>query len=350
MSIGHLDLDAFFARCEELRSPEFKEKPLVICVYTREGESGAVSTSNYEARELGISSGISLTEAQEKANDETVFLPVDHDYYREKSREVMSILRSHSSEVQKASVDEAYFKLRTRPAHRARKIQADIEAEGLSASVGIAPNKFLAKMASEEDKPGGITRVREDEAVEFLSDKPAGEMHGVGESTEQRLREAGIETCGDILEADNTSLVDALGKNRAVSLSAKASGQGSTEFEESERKQMSRIRTMPRNSSDYGFLKRQLGITCRELWDRVKHREKAFTKVVLIAIDTDLNTYTRSRSIKTSDSGERMFREADRLLQRLLSETDTDFRRIGFRVAGFVDKDKQTSLSSFSVQ
>ncbi|MFB6291961.1 MAG: DNA polymerase IV [Candidatus Nanohaloarchaea archaeon] len=350
MPIGHLDMDAFFARCEELRNPELEEKPLVICVYTREGESGAVSTSNYEARELGIGSGMPLKEARAKATEETVFLPVDHDYYREKSREAMSVLRSRSSRVQKASIDEAYFELDGRPVEKAKKIQAELESEGLSASIGIAPNKFLAKMASEEDKPGGLTRLREEEAEDFLREKSVGEIHGIGDATEKKLEDAGIETCGELLEAENALMVELFGKKKAVSMKAKASGEGSTELGDRERKQMSRIRTMPRNSSDYGFLKRQLGLTCRELWERVKNRDKAFTKVALVAIDTELNSYTRSRSVKTTESGERMFREADRLLQRLLSETDAEFRRIGFRVAGFVDKEKQTSLDTFALQ
>ncbi len=344
--IAHLDLDAFFARCEELRNPELEERPVVICVYTRGRSSGAVSTSDYRARELGIGSGMPLSEAREKADEETVFLPVDHEYYRGKSREVMSIIRSHSREMQKTSVDEAYFRLEAEPLQKAKKVKAEIESLGLSASIGISVNKFMAKMASEQDKPDGLTLIEEEDARDFLSDKPVGELHGVGDSTEAKLENMGIHTCRDLLETDSNRLVSEMGRNRAASLKERAKGQGSVNLEDSERKQISKIKTLEKNSSEYRYLRSELGELSHKVFHRLERRGKAFRKVTVIGIDTGLDTYSRSRTIKTSNSRRKLFVHADDLLQQLVSE-EVELRRLGLRASSLVDIDQQTSLTNF---
>lgn len=345
--IGHVDLDAFFARCEEIRNPELEGEPLVICVYTRGGSSGAVSTSNYEARELGIESAMPLSEARSKATDDTAFLPVDHEYYSSISDEVISVLRSRSLEVQKYSVDEAFFRIRRDPERKAKEIKAGIESLALSASVGIGPNKFVAKMASEEDKPDGLTVIPAEEVQGFLEDKPVGRLHGVGESTEEKLLEMGIERCADIREANSSLLVGELGKNRAASLKAKARGEGSRDLESDERKQMSKIVTMERNSTDFGYVSKELSRACQQLVRRLEKEKKAFSRVGVVAIDAGLETYRRSRKVKTAPPGPKLFGEAERLLEEMMSEHKIEVRRVGVRASGLVDRDTQTALTSF---
>lgn len=345
--IGHLDLDAFFARCEELRDPELEGKPLVVCVYTRGGSSGAVSTSNYEARELGIESAMPLKEAKARATDDTVFLPADHEYYSEMSRRVLSVLRGHSSEVQKYSIDEAFFRIEKDSLRTAKKIKADIEALGLSASIGIGPNKFVAKMASEEEKPDGLTLVEGDEVVEFLSGKPVEEIHGVGDKTAEKLREMGLERCQDIREANSALLVHKLGKSRAASLSVKVQGKGSRELESEDRKQISKIVTMEQNSSDFNYVSKELSRACQKLVDRLSEENTAFSRVGVVTVDSGLETHSRSRSIKTSPPGPRLFSEAERLLEEMISREELEVRRVGVRVSGLIDTDRQTALSAF---
>ena len=345
--IAHIDMDAFFARCEELRNPQLEEKPVVICVYTRGKTSGAVSTSNYKARELGIGSGMPLSEARQRANSETVFLPVDHDYYREKSEEVMSVVHSFSREVQQTSIDEAYFRLEKDEEEKARKIKARIESLGLTASIGIAPNKFLAKMASEEDKPDGLEIVREDEIDDFMEGRNVDALHGVGDKTADRLEEWDVKTVEGLQEVDNSRLVEEFGRSKTASLKARVRGEGSTSLESEEQKQISKIKTMERDSKDPEYIVRELESAVEMLYSRIENEKKAFRKVTLIGIDTHLDNYTRSTSVKTSDSKHELQENAEKLLQRLVREERPEIRRIGIRVSDLVDRQSQTDLQSF---
>lgn len=345
--IAHIDMDAFFARCEQIRKPELKEKPVVICIYTRNQSSGAVSTSDYRARELGISSGMGLREAQEKATEETVFLEADHDYYRRKSEEVFSILSSFTSKVQKTSIDEAYFRLEGDEIQKAKKIKAGVESLGLTASIGVAPNKFLAKLASEEDKPDGLKKVERDERKEFLEGKDIIDLHGVGSKTEQKLRDLGIENVEDLREANNSVLVQEIGRERAASLKRKAEGKGSRKLDAGSQKQISKIKTMERNSRNHRYIMAELEKLAQKLDERIKSKQKAFRKVTVIGIDLELNQYTRSKKIDTAESHDELMEHADQLARRLVQEQNTQFRRIGLRVSELVDRKKQMSLQKF---
>lgn len=345
--IAHIDMDAFFARCEEVRRPELEGKPVVICIYTREKSSGAVSTCNYEARELGIDSGMPLREAQERATEETEFLEADHDFYRRKSEEVMAILSSFTSRIQKTSVDEAYFRLDGEEVGKAKKIKASVESLGLSASIGIATNKFLAKLASEEDKPDGLFRVEKEEVNEFLSGKDLRELHGVGSKTEEKLKHNGIEDVDDLREANNSKLSEIVGRDRAAVLKQKAAGKGSRKLESGEQKQISKIKTMERNSRNKRYMMKELEELSQRLHERVEEKQKAFRKVTLIAIDTELNQYTRSSKIDTAESRQDMIEKAETLLEKLLDQKESQFRRLGLRVSDLVDREAQMTLKSF---
>lgn len=346
-SIGHVDLDAFFARCEQRRRPELEGKPLVVCVYTRGGSSGAVSTCNYEARELGIESAMPLSQARKRASSDTVFLSVDHEHYSKMSSRVLSKLRSHSPEVQRYSIDEAFFRVDGSPVETAKRVKADIETLGLSSSVGVGPNRFVAKMASEEDKPDGLTVVSEEEVSGFLEDKAVEQLHGVGEKTAGKLRELGIQTCEDMRQVNSSRLVDELGRKRAASLKAKTRGEGATEFGSSDRKQMSKIVTMEQDSGDPDYVQKELARACQQLVDRLEQDSRAFSRVGIVAKDVELETYTRWRKVKTSRPGEKLFEEAGDLLDELMAEEEPELRRVGVRVSELVDTDRQTALSAF---
>lgn len=345
--ISHIDMDAFFARCEEARKPELENKPVVICIYTRNKSSGAVSTCNYRARELGIDSGMALSEAQNRATDETVFLEADHDYYRKKSGQVMSVLSSFTSKVQKTSVDEAYFRLEGDEVEKARKIKAGVEALDLSASIGIAPNKFLAKLASEEDKPDGLFKVEMDERKSFLEGMDVIELHGVGSKTEQKLKQNGIEKVEDLRQVNNSFLSEIAGRERAAALKQKAAGKGSRKLESGEQKQISKIKTMERNSRNKRYMIKEVEELSHLLHERVNSKQKAYRKVTLIGIDRELNQFTRTKKIDTAESRGRIVEVAEQLLDRLLDQKDSDFRRLGLRVSDLVDREAQMTLNSF---
>jgi DNA polymerase IV (DinB-like DNA polymerase) len=345
--IAHIDMDAFFARCEQIRKPELKQKPVVICIYTRNKSSGAVSTSNYKARELGINSGMALREAEEKATDETVFLEADHDYYRRKSEEVFSILSSFTSKIQQTSIDEAYFRLEGDKIQKAKKIKAGIESLGLTASIGIAPNKFLAKLASEEDKPDGLKKVENDERKKFLDSKEIIDLHGVGSKTEEKLEKAGIKTVEDLRDVNNSLLAQKVGREKTASLKRKSIGKGSRKLETNSQKQISKIKTMERNSRSHRYIMKEIEQLAEKLDDRIKSKKKAFRKVTVIGIDTELNQYTRSKTIDTTESREELVNHADQLVRKLLKQENIQLRRIGLRVSNLVDRKTQMTLQKF---
>ena len=176
--IIHVDLDYFFAQCEERENPAYKDKPVVVCVYaTRGGDSGAVSTANYVARKFSVKSGIPITLAKRllKGRD-AVFLPVNRELYDKVSLEIMRILRNHADRFEQVSIDEAYLDVSQKAngnfalaSELAKEIKEDILArEKLTCSIGVGPNKLVAKVAAGHKKPDGLTIIKPEEVRGFL--------------------------------------------------------------------------------------------------------------------------------------------------------------------------------------
>src|SRR5674476_607943 len=176
------DFDYFYAQCEELRNPTIKDKPVVVGVYSgRTEESGAVSTSNYIARKYGVKSGMPLFLAKRKLEGtESVFLPVDHEYYDEISDRIMRIFRSYATSLEQVSVDEAYLDVTEqvegsfeKARDYAQEIKADVKNQvGISFSVGVGPNKIVAKIACDSHKPDGLTIVKPIDCLLYTSPSP----------------------------------------------------------------------------------------------------------------------------------------------------------------------------------
>ena len=184
------DFDYFFAQCEELRNPAIKEKPVVVGVYSgRTEDSGAVSTSNYIARKYGVKSGLPLFMAKRKLEGtEAVFLPVDHEYYEQISNRIMNIFRKYASELEQVSVDEAYLDVSEqvgcsfgKARDYALTIKADVKAQvGISLTIGVGPNKLVAKIACDSQKPDGLTIVRSEQTKELLAPLTINRLLGIG--------------------------------------------------------------------------------------------------------------------------------------------------------------------------
>src|SRR3972149_5199118 len=185
-----VDLDYFFAQCEELRNPALKDKPVVVGVYSgRTADSGAVSTANYIARKFGVKSGIPLFLAKKRlAGAEAVFLPVDHLFYEQISDRVMQALRGYADGFEQVGIDEAYLDVTQKiqgsfeaATDLAQKMKNDVQNHvGITFSVGVGPNKLVAKIASENQKPDGLTVVKPEEVKRFLSPLPVDRLIGVG--------------------------------------------------------------------------------------------------------------------------------------------------------------------------
>ncbi len=230
--IGHLDMDAFFAAIEERDNPRLAGLPIVVGSDPKGGMGrGVVSTANYAARAYGIRSALPISTAwrlsdaaERKGLPPAAFLDVHMQKYGEVSRRIMAILRTHAAHVQEASVDEAYFDLSfladeisSDPYENARELARIIkkeikEAEGLTASIGIGPNKLIAKIASDAEKPNGLTVVCEEDAENFIAPMGIRVIPGIGPKTEQKLNGLGVRLVRDVKKFSSEELRTLLGK------------------------------------------------------------------------------------------------------------------------------------------
>lgn len=214
--IMHVDMDAFFASVEQLDNPDLRGKPVIVG-----GQScrGVVSTCSYEARRYGVHSAMSMAEAR-KLCPHGEYVPVRMRRYQEVSKKIMSIFHDFTPLVEQLSIDEAFLdvsgmeKLYHNTEEIGWLIKKRIAAEtGLTASVGLAPNKFLAKMASDLQKPDGFTIIRHAEAAKFIADFPVTKIFGIGRMAEKSLLQYGISTIGQLAAAENNVLKKVFGKN-----------------------------------------------------------------------------------------------------------------------------------------
>jgi DNA polymerase-4 len=219
-AIIHLDMDAFFAAVEELRNPELRGRPVVVGGDGNPRHRGVVSTCNYEARKFGIHSAMPLITAF-RLCPEAVFLAVDMAFYEKFSHRIMAILREYTPLVEPLGLDEAFLDVSPSSASGTPMMAVEIAQEmkkrimaetGLSASVGVAPNKLLAKITSGINKPDGLTIVEETEIEEFLEPLPVRTLWGVGPKTDARLAGYGIRTVGELRRRPLPDLQEHFGK------------------------------------------------------------------------------------------------------------------------------------------
>ena len=201
--IVHIDLNAFFVRCEEIKNPSLEGKPVII---GHVGRGGIVSTCSYAAREYGVRSGMPTYEALLKCKN-AIVLGVDFHFYHEKSKQFFAFLKNYINLIEPASVDECFcdftnvLKDVKEPLVFLRNLQKDLYKEtGLKCSIGVAPTKFLAKMASDMKKPLGLTVIRKRDAKKMLSPLPIEDFFGIGKKTSPHLRALGINTIGDLIK------------------------------------------------------------------------------------------------------------------------------------------------------
>jgi DNA polymerase IV (DinB-like DNA polymerase) len=342
-----LDLDYFYAQCEEVRNPGLKGKPVVVCVYSgRTEDSGAVSTSNYEARNLGVKAGIPIAFAKRalKNQPNAVFLPMDKEYYQLVSDRIMEILRSKADRFERVSIDEAYLDVSSscegsyeKSLDLARSLkQAILNSEGLTSSVGISNSKLISKMAADESKPNGLLLVEPERVKQFLEDKPIGKLPGIGPKTEEKLASLCITKLGELANFDPDKLSRIFGKNLGPGLRLAAQGIDESTVEEKEAEQLSRIITLKRNSSTLDF-KDELEPLAKDISLRLFESKKKARSIGIIAITTALRAKSRARTLElATDSSEVIFKEACALFDLFFHEEKKEIRRAGIRVSSLV--------------
>lgn len=209
-AIIHIDMDAFYASVEQRDNPSLKGKPVII---GGKSDRGVVCAASYEARKYGVHSAMPGRTAQ-KLCPNGIFLPVNMEKYKNTSREIHSIFRRYSNTIEPISIDEAFLDVSGKnPIKIAKAIKNDIKGEqNLTASIGISYNKFLAKLASDMEKPNGLTIIEKEEAVEMLKPLSVRKLWGVGPMMENELNRLGLYYIGDIQNYDEEVLVELFGK------------------------------------------------------------------------------------------------------------------------------------------
>ena len=217
--VMHVDMDSFFASIEVRRDPSLAGRPVIVGADPKGGAGrGVVSTCSYEARRYGVHSGMPISRAYDLC-PHGVYLPVDRNLYVRTSADIMAILSRHAGRIEQVSIDEAYLDVSDAggfPAAEAlaAAIKQEVrETVGITCSVGVAPGKAVAKIASDYKKPDGLTVVRPEEVAGFLAPLPVEKIPGVGRKTGEDLRQMGIRTIGDLAGHDIQALIARLGRS-----------------------------------------------------------------------------------------------------------------------------------------
>ena len=343
----HVDMDAFFASVELLAHPEWRGKPLVVGALPH--ERGVVSTCSYEARRYGIHSAMPSRTAYQCC-PHAVFTRPDMERYEEVSARAFEIFSRYTPYVEGVSIDEAFLDI-TGSVHLygsaerlGEELRSEIKREcGVTCSVGIAPNRLLAKIGSEENKPDGLTIMpfRPEEAAAFLAPRPLKILWGVGEKTMRLLKPYGIGTCGDVQRIEYTRLESLLGSSGALSLKNYALGisDDTVYWRDEEEKSLSREFTFEKDETNREAVREKLIEITAEVGRRFR-REKRWAKTARLKMrDGKFNTLTRQLSFDNPVRDDISLRKAAlKLFDRewpARSATPKTVRLIGFGVANF---------------
>ena len=340
--IIHIDMDAFFAAVEIRDNPKLKGKPVIIGSDPRQtGGRGVVSTCSYEARAFGIHSAMSSKEAYERC-PQAVFISGNYEKYKAVGLEIRAIFKRYTDLIEPMSIDEAYLdvtenKLGIKSAVKiARLIQQDIWQElHLTASAGISYNKFLAKMASDYQKPHGLTVILPDQAQDFLKQMDIAKFHGVGKKTVERLHEMGIYTGADLLDVSEVTLIDRFGR-LGFDLYRKARGIHNSPVKSIRiRKSIGKEKTYGKILQDEEDIKKELTLLSEKVAHNLSKQDKAGKIIILKIRYTDFSTLTRRKSLPQATQNASQIAQTALQLYEELAEKEKGIRLLGITVTGF---------------
>ena len=336
--IAHLDMDAFYASVELLSRPELRGRPVAIGGRGDPTRRGVVTTATYEARAFGIHSGMALSVAARKC-PECVFLPVDFERYRAVSRQFKAAIATVTDEIEDRGIDEVYLDLTPISAgsHDLAKTLQDhvLAATGLSCSVGVAPNKLIAKIASDLDKPRGITLIGTDDIPRRIWPLPARKIPGVGPKADARLIELGIATIGQLAACEPAWLCEQFSPRYGQWLHRAAQGQDDRPLElNPEPRSRSRETTFQNDLHpvrDWQALAQTIAALSKQVAEDLKKRGYRGRTVGIKLRFSDFRTVTRDRTVDSPlDDGTSIRRLAFECLGRIPLERS--IRLVGVRV------------------
>jgi DNA polymerase IV (archaeal DinB-like DNA polymerase) len=354
--IVHVDMDAFYAAVEERRNPALRDLPVVVGADPKEGKGrGVVTTANYHARKFGIHSALPISRAwrfaeaaRKRGEPATVFIQPNMPLYREVSDRVMQILQRYADAFEEASIDEAYLDVSSlenfaAATERMTQLKAEIhEVEGLSCSIGIGPNKLIAKIASDRQKPDGMTVIEAENVAAFLNPLPVRVIPGIGPKSEYFLHEQNLRTVEDLRQVAEFTLVEWFGK-WGQRLFGKVRGiEDSPVSNEWTRKSLGEQETFEEDTRDQAIISERLDRMAERIIGKLKGKDfKGFRTVTMTVRFGDFQTSNRSRSTKEGvrideDALRRLREEALLLIQPFFDARENPrgkaFRLIGLRV------------------
>ncbi len=347
--IIHLDMDAFYASVEVMDNPALRGKPVIVGGARKRG---VVCAASYEARKFGVHSAQPMAIARRLCPQGT-FLPVRMKRYKEISEKIFSIFHNYTPLVEPLSVDEAFLDVTGCSAlfgdavEIARAIKNDVATElGLTISAGIAPSKLVAKIASDMDKPDGLTVVREDEVLEFLSPLPIKRLWGVGEATRRRLRLLGIRTIGEIRSIPLELLEKKFGKHGTHIYLAAHGIDNRPVVTERTIKSLGKEQTFEKDLSDLTDMKRELLSLSTKVARRLRQLGLSGKTVVLKVKYNDFTMVTRSRNLGDGTNDDSLIYATSK---ELLSSTNAGSRPVRLLGIYMTSLDRPGSSFQFSI-
>lgn len=349
--IMHVDLDAFFAACEEREDPRLKGKPVIIGADPKNGQGrGVVSTANYLARKFGVKSAMPISRAFRLCPN-GIYLRPNFTLYEEVSANVIKILRKKADRFQQIGIDEAFLDVSLAGSYEkaekiAKELKAEIkEKERVIASVGIASNKTVAKIASDENKPDGLTIVKPDKIKDFIYPKSVRKLWGIGPKTEIILNGIGIKTIKDLAEANTKRLKEKLG-SMAEYFKFLANGIDESPVEEDyEIKSFNREHTFEEDTNKREDILSTVKILAHDLSGQLKLNKASFKTVTLKIRFSNFETYTRAKSLSVNMNDEKTIRNNANSLAEEFLRTGRKIRLVGVRVSNLKFGGAQKKLS-----
>ena len=358
--VFHIDFDYFYAQCEEVRSPELKTKPVCVCVFSdRGGDSGAIATANYTARKYGAKSGIPIAFARKRLEErkDAVFLPVDFEYYTEMSEKAMEIMKEYADIFEYVGRDEAYLDVTSRiegdfvkASHLAQQIKNSIRDKiKLSCSIGISQNKLISKIASNFQKPDGLTIVSPERVEIFLDQLKIRAIPGIGGKTEKIFSEMNLETIQDLMKLDVFTLNNKFGRKSGTYIYNAVRGIDNEPVKEKEgRIQYSKIMTLKKDSKDPQFLLENIRELCKEVHTVIRKNNQMFKSVGIHFVQSDLSNKSKSKMLRNpTTSLEELQKNVEQLLTDALENQTITIRRMGVKVAELSEVQGQSDITNY---
>ncbi len=350
--ILHVDMDHFFSAIEEREQPEFRGNPVVVGADPKEGTGrGVVKTCNYAARRFGLRSGMPISKAWQLCPN-AIYVKANYPLYKEVSTRLMALLRRYADKFQPWGFDEAFLDISSRvdSFDEATQVAVSIKHdilwnEGLTCSIGLAPNKLVAKIASDFQKPDGLTVVTEDSVARFLAPLPVRRMVWIGEKTERKLHEMGIRTIGDLATFDTSKLVDKFGVMgrryhqwaRGVYASKVGSRRGM-------RKSIGHESTFATNTGAQEFILEKIDNICQRIHEKAVKHEIIFKTITVKIRFEDFQTFNHGTTLPFfTNCLQEVQKTARELAQGYLQE-NRKIRLVGVRVSNLKSVKGQQNL------